>query len=484
MSGVLEGVEPRLLWKHFEELSKIPRCSKHEAAAAQYVISVAEELGLEYHQDVVGNVMVICPATEGREGDPITIIQGHLDMVCEKADGHEHDFTRDPIVLERDGKWLTAKGTSLGADNGVGVCTGLALMESGGISHGPLECLFTIDEETGLTGASQLTGDFVKGRRLLNLDSEEDGSVYIGCAGGLDMQMKLDLTRGPIADGHTLIEVRVGGLRGGHSGIDINAGRGNSIKLIAAALKEAVEETGCAVAFMEGGSKRNALARDARAVIALPEDKVPAVEALLKKHEEKANTDLAPVEEGVTIGSGPYEGGDTGGVWMETGAILKHLLDLPHGMVAMSPDIEDLVETSVNLATMATEGDSLRVGMSGRSSVGEELRKVAEDVKGIAGSNGFKYKEGGSYPGWKPNLDSDILRIVKERWMELYETEPEVKAIHAGLECGIIGEKFPGMDMLALGPQLEHPHSPDERVDLESMERLWKVVVAVLEHQD
>jgi dipeptidase D len=473
--------EPKLLWKHFNEIRKIPRCSKHEELVRKYVLDFAKEQSLVINTDSAGNVVLSKPASTGFENKPILVLQGHLDMVCEKNSDKEFDFNSDPIELLIEDDWLTADGTSLGADNGIGIATTLAILEDNSLEHGAIEGLFTIDEETGLTGAFQLNSDFLIGRTMLNLDSEEEGVIYVGCAGGGDTQIKLPIQTLPIPADHKCLIVKVIGLRGGHSGIDIQEQRGNAIKIMARLLAKALGKTELFIGEFTGGSKRNAIPREAFTKIALkPED-----EATFRKsiESEAANIlfEIKPIDPEFKV------------TFEETEQIAKvitkesqnNLLDLinglPHGVLSMNFDIPDLVETSTNLAVINTKEDSIDIDMSTRSSINSALEAGRGSIRSIATLAGAKVTQNTPYPGWKPNMESDILKLTKAIQSEMYGKEPEIKAIHAGLECGIIGEKFQGMDMISIGPELKYPHSPEEKVHIGSVERFYNLVLKIME---
>ncbi len=474
----VSSFEPRPLWAHFDRILEIPRGSGDEDRIRRHVLEQAQRHGLEHHTDAAGNVLIRKPGTAGREHAPVTILQAHLDMVNEKDSDVAHDFTRDPIRPRQDGDWLYATGTTLGADNGIGVATMLALLEATDVPHGPLELLFTIDEETGLTGASGLDGSLLTGRRLLNLDSEEEGHVTVGCAGGADTILRLPVESAP-APG-TALAVRVSGLRGGHSGVDIALQRGNAVKLLARILAAATETVPFRLARLEGGNKHNAIPREAEATVLVEGDvaafgSAAGAEFMAVRGElQVPDPDLALDIRDTTW---------TGGAWTQLSAAtaLRLLEALPHGVLAMSLDIPGLVETSNNVATVRVDGDTLVVGNSSRSSVGSALRATQRRIAAVAGLAGAAVEQRHGYPGWKPDLKSPLLATVKEVEGEVYGHEPDVVAVHAGLECGIIGEKVPGMDMVSIGPQIEAPHSPKERVHIESVSRFWQLLTKVLD---
>jgi len=477
----VEDLEPKALWKHFDEILKLPRGSKNEERIRQYVIGVAERNGLSYKVDAVGNVVVRKPASPGHESAPITILQAHLDMVNDKNSDVQHDFDKDPIIPQLDGEYLKASGTTLGSDNGIGVAAMLSIMEAQDLVHGPLELLFTIDEETGLTGASGLASDMLEGRQLLNLDTEEEGALYVGCAGGADSTLTLPLaTTAPPAD-HTGLELKLSGLKGGHSGVDIHLQRGNATKLLARALYATRLDIPFLLADLHGGNKHNAIPREAFATVWVPGDRQEAFRQKLAAEFAAIQEEFRPADPEMKLDVDQAPTPDQ--VWdaETTETVLRLITALPHGVMSMSYDIPDLVETSTNLATVAVRDGSLVIGMSSRSSVASALEALRQRIRAIAGLAGAAVEEGNGYPGWKPNLDSHVLHVTREVHKRVVGKEPAVKAIHAGLECGIIGEKFPGMDMVSLGPQIEFPHSPDERVKIKSVEDFYRLLVATLE---
>ncbi len=477
----ISGLEPKILWKHFDKIRSIPHCSGHEEKLAEYLMSYAKGKGLEAEKDRNGNVIVRVAATPGHEGAPTVVLQGHIDMVCEKNSDVAHDFSKDPIQLEFQGEWLKAKGTTLGADNGIGLAAALATIEAKDAVHGPLELLFTVDEEVGLTGAGKLKPGFVKGGMMLNLDSEELGAVYIGCAGGGDTTLKLPLGFADAHAGTKGFVLRVSGLRGGHSGIDIHEQRGNAIKVLARCLWKAARTQPVHLVSVRGGSKRNAIPREAEAELMVLETAIDELSGIIGDEVAKIGDELGGREANLSVKIAPAE--RPSGRVMDASSqqkLLNLLMALPHGVFAMSYDIAGLVETSNNLATIATGGDEAVIGLSTRSSIVSALKALRDKIRAVADLSGAAVEENEPYPGWKPNLDSKLLAVVKSVHVREFGGEPALKAIHAGLECGIIGEKYPGMDMVSFGPWIEHPHSPDERVNIPSVETFWKVLRAVL----
>jgi dipeptidase D len=474
-------LKPQALWAHFDHILTIPRASKDEGRMREYVIEVAERNGLEYEVDAAGNTVVRKPAAPGRESVPATILQAHLDMVQEKNSGVALDFETDAIEPLQDGEYLTANGTTLGSDNGVGVAAMLAIEEDPGLSHGPLELLFTVDEETGLTGAASLEPGMLNGRRLLNLDSEEEGVITIGCAGGADSHLHLPISYEAAPDGATALTIRVSGLRGGHSGVDIHLQRGNAIRLLARALyRTSLDEPFQLVSFA-GGNAHNAIPREASATVVLSDGGgADRLRACLDAEAEAIQAEFEPVDPNLS-----FELSDAGTVEsvMDPASTLRTLAfvtALPHGVMSMSYEIPGLVETSTNLATVTPNDDSLDILLSSRSSVDSALSALRQRIRAAAALVQADVHEGDGYPGWQPDVSSPLLATVKGVYTESMG-EPEVGAVHAGLECGIIGEKIEGMDMVSFGPQIEFPHSPDERVHIESVDKFYAVLCTVLE---
>jgi dipeptidase D len=473
---------PRPLWQHFDEILKIPRPSKHEERARRYVLDVAERKGLRHRQDAAGNVVVEKPGFPGHEAAPIVVLQGHLDMVTEKNSGTVHDFDRDPIVPRREGDWVKATGTTLGADNGIGAAAMLAILEAGDVVHGPLELLFTVDEETGLNGVLALDPAAIalKGRLLLNLDSEEEGAVTIGCAGGSTSQLTLPLETAPAPAGTVAIDVNLRGLQGGHSGMEIHLQRGNAVKLLARALFAAAQQTPFHLASFQGGNKHNALPREAQARVVLPAAVRDAFAAAVEREIEAIRDEIHSVDPDLTVELAEAPVPER--VWSAaaTRKALDLLSALPHGVLAMSNDIPGLVETSLNLATVAAADGDLSALTSIRSSVASAMRATKQRIRAIADLAGAEGAENDGYPGWKPNVDSPLLTRFRQVHQRLTGAEPELKAVHAGLECGVLGEKFPGMDMISFGPVIAGPHSPDERVNIDSVGRFYELLKAML----
>lgn len=476
--SVFSGLRPEHLWKQFEALTKIPRCSGNEIGAANYILAQAKKSGHSAEKDKAGNVGVFLPASPGKEHAPAVILQGHLDMVGEKDSSSTHNFEKDPIRVVKKGDYLGADGTTLGADNGIGLAAALALVDDRESVHGPLELLFTVDEETGLTGAQGLAPGFVKGRMLINLDSEEEGAIYVGCAGGADTLCHLGVKRSP-TEGKAY-RVHVHGAKGGHSGLDINLGRANAVKVLAWYLDRLRQECDFRLVSFDGGNKHNAIPREAFATILFLEGGEKIVEQVLAGFRAELMLLFEKSDPEVAIDFAEVKTSERPLSKNSRDVFLDLLLAMPHGVLGMSQAIEGLVESSTNLAVVRLEKSRAVFHESSRSSVVPALRRVQDCIVALGRLSGAEMIPKGGYPGWQPNMDSKLLAracVVHERMLG---SVPKIKAIHAGLECGIIGEKFGGMDMISFGPQIESPHSPSERVKIDSVERFYFFLKALL----
>jgi dipeptidase D len=444
MNPALANLEPEPVWKHFDRLAAIPRASTKEAAARDYIRGLATKLGLECVQDGVGNLVVRKPARPGREGAPMALLQGHLDMVCEKNEGTVHDFDVDPIKVIRDGDWLMAEGTTLGSDNGVGVAAALAVMESKDIAHGPLEFVFTIDEETGLTGASEFPAGLLKSKYFLNLDNEDEGTLCIGCSGGVKTTARRKVGLHPAGAGSAW-RIKVSGLKGGHSGVDIHQGRGNALRIMGGVLQVLLDRLPIEIAEINGGSAQNAIPREAAAVVLADPSREKELKSIVATAEAGYKTDLGGFDSGLQITvektERPAKVLDT----VDAKQTVALLASLHHGVVAMSPDVAGLVQTSTNLATVSTKGDVVEIVTSQRSAIESSMLAAARMVATVCRLAGFEVEHAGKYPGWKPEPNSDIVRKLQEVHQKLFGEPAKLIAMHAGLECGVIGEKYPGM---------------------------------------
>jgi dipeptidase D len=480
MSAAVAELDPKIIWKHFDALTKIPRPSTKEDAARKYVIALAGKLGLEHVQDKAGNLVVRKPAKPGREKAPMAALQGHLDMVCEKNEGTEHNFDTDPIkVVEREG-WLYADGTTLGSDNGVGVATALAVMESNDINHGPLEFVFTIDEETGLTGATDFQPGLLKSKYFLNLDGEEKDTLCIGCAGGVTSYSRRKIAHKAAPSG-SAFRIKVYGLKGGHSGVDIHLGRGNAVRILGRTLQTLIDKAGVEVADLKGGSAQNAIPREAYAIVVVDSKREAELKKLVSTIASDIQSELGAFDPGVKISvesaAAPAQVIDRA----DALAIVNMISSLHHGVLAMSPDIAGLVQTSTNVATISVSGEQAEIVTSQRSAIESSKNAAARMVATVCRMGGFEVEHNTGYPGWKPEPTSDIVRISREVHKEVLGKDPELVAMHAGLECGVIGEKHNGMQMISFGPQIENPHSPNERVQISSVESFWRFLKVLLE---
>ncbi len=473
MSYDVSTLSPGLVWRYFDRIRRIPRGSGNERGLAEAIVSWAAARGCEAEMDAVGNTVVRIPATSGCEGTPPLILQGHLDMVCEKLPDKVFDFEKDPIQLERKDDWITASGTTLGADNGIGLATALAFMEVEDVPHGPLEILATVEEETGLLGAQRVSPDFVKGRLLFNMDSEEDGIFYVGCAGGADVRITLPTRRIPAPNGQRAFLIRVKGLLGGHSGLDIIHNRANALVLLARLLTAVSKETTVTVSSVFGGDKHNAIPRDAEATILLAPDAeeamrrcVAAVMTGLEDEFAEAEPEMAVTIESVPAPSGALDA-------ESASRLLCLLAGFPNGVLSMMRNIPGMVETSNNIAKVRTDEGEVSLLLSARSSIKSAVDGVTGQIEAIAGLAAAKAEVISSYPGWKPDMGSRLLAKARRVWQETHGEEAEVHVVHAGLECGLLAERFGELDMISLGPTIESPHSPSERVSISSVARFF-----------
>jgi len=479
MAEITAGLQPQILWNLFENICGIPHGSKNESALAAYLDERAGARGLVVKKDSTGNRCIYVPAAAGREQAPIVVLQAHLDMVCEKNKQVRHDFARDGLQLFTDGQWLKARGTTLGADNGIGVAAAMALALSEDSVHGPLEILLTVDEETGLTGAMGLSEGFVNGRLMLNLDSENSDTVCIGCAGGGGVTSLLDLEWQAVPESMISFEIMLKGLRGGHSGLNIHENRGNAVKLMARLL-QALQPHTLLLADFQAGDKHNAIPREAKAVISVSRESVKDVPAvigqklgILKKeypNDTAMDIILTPVGNPKRcVSATTFE------------KFCNVLLAFPSGVLAMSQVIPGLVETSSNLSSARIRENKIVVHNTPRSSVSVSLEATVDQLCAIAALAGAKNDIEPSYPGWAPNPESKLLAVYEKVFEKLFKKRPVREATHAGLECGIIGRKFPGMDMISMGPDIANCHSPDEAVNIPSVQKFWTVLTCLLD---
>ncbi len=476
----LSTLSPQGLWTWFETICSIPHPSKREIALRDHIQQWAEEKGLETVIDGVGNLVIRKPATPGYEHLKGVIIQAHLDMVPQKNSGTAHRFDRDPIQAYIDGDWVTARDTTLGADNGIGMASALAVLGDDGIEHGPLEVLLTIDEEAGMTGAFGLEAGLLKGDILINTDSEEEGEVYMGCAGGVDAELSLPVKRQAVPADHVSLQLALTGLKGGHSGCDIHTGRGNANKLLGRFLFGHAEELGLRLAKFKGGSLRNAIPREAFADVVVPADKVAELERLVGLYTDILQNELQAIETDLSLTlsaiDAPAEVFDAD----DQAKLLALIHAGPNGVIRMSDAFPGVVETSLNMGVITTKEDSVRVMCLIRSTVDSGRTMVENMLKALADLAGAKLKLSGAYPGWQPDPSSPIMAVVRETYQGLFGKLPNIQVIHAGLECGLFKEPYPALDMVSIGPTIRFPHSPDEKVEIATVEKYWQLLLAVL----
>lgn len=481
MPGVLEGLEPALVWHWFEKLSAVPRASGDESRAAGFLETFASDRGLPKRRDSVGNVLITKPGSGSAASSPPVALQAHVDMVAEKATGSTHDFSRDPIRLEVEGDWVLARETTLGADNGLGVAIMLAILDDPSATHPPLECLFTVDEERGLTGASRLDPSWLSARRLINLDSENEGRFCIGCAGGLDIVVTLPMRRSVAPSGLEGVRISVNGLKGGHSGMEIGRGRANAIRIIARIVHRMLDR-GCHLSSISGGTKRNAIPRSATAVMLVSPSSRASISELLTDLERQQRQEYALVDERIAISMEPV--GPVEGIYDHSSAsiLADMLLGFPHGVEKLSGVTPGLVETSLNLALLEETGRGVATVLTLRSLRDDAKLNLAERVMAIGRLADARIEAGGGYPGWSPDPSSKLLAVVKRLYREFSGSEAVIETVHAGVECGIIGSRMGGMDMISMGPDIRDVHIPGERASIASTARTWAFIRMLLEN--
>ncbi len=482
MEKNISNLEPRALWKYFHVLTQIPRPSKNEGAAINFVEEEGKKLGLETIKDDVGNIVVRKPATPGMENKKGVVLQSHLDMVPQKNSDKQHDFDKDPIEAYSEDGWVKANGTTLGADNGIGVAAALAVLQSKDLKHGPIEALFTMDEETGMTGANHLKPGILKGDILINMDSEDEGELYVGCAGGTDANATFTYMEEEFPENHNAFRISLTGLKGGHSGIDINMGRANANKLIFRLLKHIIAHHDVRLSSIEGGSLRNAIPREAFADVAVPSQNMDDFKATVAEFEQIFVNEYKNVEPELSLKTEASSPEHFVMDQMTQDDLVNAIQACPNGVIRMSTDMPGLVETSLNLAIVKSHNKEVMVKALIRSSVDtakEDVESTLESIFLLAGAHVWF---DGQYPGWKPNMNSQILKTMQEVYRKKWGKTPEIKAIHAGLECGILGNAYPNWDMISFGPTIESPHSPDERVNIETVNKFWDFLVDTLEN--
>jgi len=479
----LKNLSPQPLWNYFEEICQVPRPSKKEEKIIKFLLDFAQSHGLKARQDQIGNVLISKPATPGRENDQVVVLQSHVDMVCEKNSETKHDFETDAIKAFIDNGWVRAQGTTLGSDDGIGVAASMAVLTATDLSHGPIECLFTVDEETGLTGAFALQSGFLTGNILINLDSEDEGELFIGCAGGIDTVGTLKYTPEALPAGSFAMKLEVKGLLGGHSGDDINKNRGNANKIMNRFLIDASKLFDLRIVDFNGGNLRNAIAREASAIVVVPHSQKESLivewnvfasemefefeyaEPKLKMHHQSVASPEFVIDS------------DT------QSRLLKLIAACPHGILEMSSRMIGMVETSTNLASVKFSGNNeIVLTTSQRSEIDSRKYMAAEMVESAMLLAGASVAHSDGYPGWTPNPDSAVAKIAADSYKKLFGSDPVVKSIHAGLECGLFLEKYPELDMVSFGPTIRGAHSPDERISIETVDKFWKLLVDVLEN--
>jgi len=482
MNTEILKLQPAIVWQYFKEILEIPRPSKKEEKVVAYLLKFGKEQNLETVQDEIGNVLIRKPATKGMENVKSVVLQSHIDMVCEKNSDKVHDFDNDPIESIIDGEWVTANDTTLGADDGIGVAAQLAILASEDIEHGPIECLFTIDEETGLTGAFGLKPGFLQSTILLNLDSEDEGELFVGCAGGQDTQAWLPFDYEETPEGFIAFKIMVSGLKGGHSGDEINKGHANANKILNRFLWCKKDELKMKLSSFDGGNLRNAIAREAYAIVLVPVSSELGIIESLEEFKIMSQAEFSITEPRMEI-------------TIEKALIPETVIDnesfdefvnavyaCPHGVIAMSQSIENFVETSTNLASVKFLDDEILVTTSQRSSVESEKHDITNMVVSVFKLAGARTVISDGYPGWAPNPNSEIVDITVKSYKKLFTTEPAVLAIHAGLECGLIGDKYPEMDMISFGPTIKRAHSPEEKIEISTVTKFWNLTLDVLKN--
>ena len=478
----IRQLEPAALWQNFYNLTRVPRPSHKKEEIGLFLENFGKSIGLETLRDEIGNVLVRKPATPGMENRKAVVLQAHMDMVPQKNSNVAHDFQTDPIDAHIDGEWVTASDTTLGADNGIGLAAAMSVLQSKDIAHPAIEMFVTVDEETGMFGAFGLQPNFLKGDILINMDSEDEGELYVGCAGGIDGDITFRYTEVEIEEGDVALKISLTGLKGGHSGVDIHLQRGNANKLMFRFLKDAVSDYEARLASIDGGSLRNAIPREAFAVITVPEEGVDDIIDFVKEYEELFIEEFKGVEDKISFTVEQVE--------LPTGLIPEVVQDdlinsitaCPNGVARFIPELPTVVETSNNLAIVKSDGNAITVRCLIRSSVESRKEELASMVESVFSLAGAKVSLVGGYPGWKPNLESPILKEMTKVYENKYGITPKIMIIHAGLECGILGTHYPQMDMISFGPTIRYPHSPDEKVNIATVQKFWDFLVATLEN--
>jgi dipeptidase D len=482
MENILDQLQPKSVWAHFEDICQIPRPSKKEEKIIEFLLDFGKKHNLETKRDEIGNILIKKPATAGKENLKTVVLQSHMDMVCEKNNETEHNFDTDPIVPWIDNGWVKAKGTTLGADDGIGMAAEMALLTSTDIEHGPIECLFTVDEETGLSGAFALQPGFFDGKILLNLDSEDEGEIFIGCAGGIDTIANMEYKKEDVPNGHFALRIDIKGLLGGHSGDEINKGRGNSNKILNRFLWQINKKYNIRLHDFNGGNLRNAIPREAFAIITIPSEFKENVRADLNIYAAEMEQVWEIYEPNLKITLESVETPDVVIDRETSNKLFDAIYACPHGVFTMSSRMPGMVETSTNLASVKfVENDKILITTSQRSDVDSEKYNIAQMVGSALSLAGAKIEHTDGYPGWAPNPNSEILTVAVDSYKRLFDKEPIVRSIHAGLECGLFLEKYPDMDMISFGPTLRDVHSPDERINIETVEKFWLHLIDIIQ---
>ena len=469
----IRNLEPKALWNNFYSLTQIPRPSGKKEKIGQFLVEFGKSLGLETLQDEIGNVLVRKPATPGMEDRQAVVLQSHMDMVPQKNSNVDHDFEKDPIDAFVDGEWLRANSTTLGADNGIGVAAAMSILQSTDIPHPAVEMFITVEEETGMFGAFGLQPDFLKGDILINMDSEDEGELYVGCAGGLDANITFRYSEVEVPEGDVAYKLSLTGLKGGHSGVDINLQRANANKLMFRFLKTAVAELEARLCCIEGGNLRNAIPREAFSVITVPKGNEDDLLNAVAEFEALFTDEFSGVEEGISFKAEPTD--RIKGLMPEEiqDDLINAITACPNGVYRFIPEVPEVVETSNNVAIVKSDGEKVEVKCLIRSSVESRKEELASMIESAFSLAGAKVEFSGAYPGWKPNLDSPILKKMINVYETNYGKTPKIMIIHAGLECGILGTHYPQMDMISFGPTIRFPHSPDEKVNIETVQKFW-----------
>lgn len=480
--SILGNLEPKNVWNYFEEITKVPRPSKKEEKIIAFLLDFAKKNNLEAKRDKIGNVLISKPASKGMENRKSVVLQSHVDMVCEANKDTVIDFDNDPITPYIDGEWVKAKGTTLGADDGIGMAASMAILTDNSLVHGPIECLFTVDEETGLTGAFEIEEGFFKSKILLNLDSEDEGEIFIGCAGGIDLVANFDYKKENVPQNHLAYKFVVNGLQGGHSGDEIHKGFGNSNKIASRFLNIINEKFNARLSVFDGGNKRNAIPREAEFVFTIDKSHEQALKKEFEIFKKNIVNEIVLTEKNINLS-------------LESAKTPEFVIDLktqnnlinavyacPHGVHAWSPAIPGFVESSNNLASVKFIDNKIQVVTSQRSSVESGKKDINNMVKAVFVLAGADVKIGDGYPGWAPNPKSEILTIAEESYERLFGKKPVVRAIHAGLECGLFLEKYPDLDMISFGPTLRGVHSPDERIEIKTVKMWYEHLLDVLKN--